>query len=168
MKTWTHILLSAALAGASLLGGTAFAADPQQAATGQDGKSRAEIAALELQTAVKHAGLAARADDAEATHKHLQHAINCLVSKDDPAYDASAEDPCKQGQGVLQDYAAAKEQGGKTIEDVLKQAKDLAQVGTQQQRYIGATAAAHGVSALLEQAQQEMMVQKSAGAAPQQ
>lgn len=120
-------------------------------------KERADMAALELQTAVQHPGLAARANSVEETHKHLQHTLNCLVGPDDEAYDTQAGNPCEgQGRGALADYRAAEAATDEAIPEVIEQAKELAAVGTKQDRYIGATAAAHGVSALLEQARQEM------------
>ncbi len=203
---WTPILVSAAFAGAGLLGGTAaFAGNhepglqpspgnayhekvpqtyvepspkyavgdevpgdkPQQQSRNEGGRSdqaamsgqgggasRAEIAALEVQTATKHAGFAAQAKEAAGAHKHLQHTINCLVGKDDPAYDPSAEDPCKgQGQGAIADAEQAP--GAERAADMLKEAKGIALKGKQKGE-AGATTAANRVQSLLQQAEQAL------------
>ena len=158
----TSIWFSSALAAAILVAGpTAMAGQHEQAGmSGQGDKSRAEIAALEVQTAAKHAGLAAQAQDAEGAHTHLQHALNCLVGKDDPAYDASAEDPCKGegGQGAIADAGQAS--GDQKAENSLKQAKEVAMQG-KQQGGDDATAAAKRVQSLLQDA--EDALQKGGG-----
>lgn len=116
---------------------------------------RAEMAALE--TAAQHAGLAARAATVEETHQHLQHTLNCLVGPDDEAYNEQAGNPCEaQGGSVIQGFESSEATVDEAIPEVLEQAKELAEAGTEQQRYIGATAAAHGVSGLLESLQQEV------------
>lgn len=155
------IWLAGAIAAAMIATPAAFAAEHGASKTGpsaetamsQSGKSRAEIAAFELQTAAKHAGFAAQAKDAETAHKHLQHALNCLVGKDDPAYDASAEDPCKGegGQGAIADARQAPT--SQKTEHTLEQAKQVAMKGRQEGES-NATAAAKRLQSLLQQAEQ--------------
>lgn len=125
----------------------------------EESKARADMAALELQTAVEHAGLAARADDVESAREHLQHAINCLAGPQGEGYSEDSLNPCAdQGDGAIADYQAA-EGADPAIPEVMNQAKALAVVGTEQDRYVGVDAAAHGVSALLEQALHEMVAE---------
>jgi len=63
----------------------------------------------ELNTAVTHAGFAAKYDTMKEITLHLHHALNCLVGPQDKLFDAAAGNPCQgQGNGYLPDQKAAK------------------------------------------------------------
>ena len=47
----------------------------------------------ELSTAQTHAGMAATQADITMAHKHLQHAVNCLVGPNGTGFDAAAGNP---------------------------------------------------------------------------
>ena len=58
----------------------------------------------ELSTAQTHAGMASTQTDIAMAHKHLQHAINCLVGPNGKGFDAAAGNPCgKAGSGAIPD-----------------------------------------------------------------
>jgi hypothetical protein len=62
----------------------------------------------ELSTAQTHAGMAATQADIMMVHKHLQHAVNCLVGPSDSMFDAAAGNPCgKAGMGAIPDSTDA-------------------------------------------------------------
>ena len=62
----------------------------------------------ELSTAQTHAGMAATQADIAMAHKHLQHAINCLVGPNGKGFDAAAGNPCgKAGNGAIPDSTDA-------------------------------------------------------------
>jgi len=62
----------------------------------------------ELSTAQTHAGMAATQADIAMAHKHLQHAINCLVGPAGKGFDAAAGNPCgKAGAGAIPDSSDA-------------------------------------------------------------
>lgn len=62
----------------------------------------------ELSTAQTHAGLASTQTDIAMAHKHLQHAINCLVGPAGKGFDAAAGNPCgKAGNGAIPDSTDA-------------------------------------------------------------
>jgi hypothetical protein len=62
----------------------------------------------ELSTAQTHAGLASTQTDIAMAHKHLQHAINCLVGPNGKGFDAAAGNPCgKAGNGAIPDSTDA-------------------------------------------------------------
>ena len=62
----------------------------------------------ELSTAQTHAGMAATQTDIAMAHKHLQHAINCLVGPNGKGFDAAAGNPCgKAGNGAIPDSTDA-------------------------------------------------------------
>jgi hypothetical protein len=64
--------------------------------------------AAELATAQTHAGMASTQADIAMAHKHLQHAVNCLVGPADAAFDAAAGNPCgKAGAGAIPDSTDA-------------------------------------------------------------
>jgi hypothetical protein len=64
--------------------------------------------ATELSTAQTHAGMAASATDIAMTHKHLQHAVNCLEGPMGKDFDAAAGNPCgKAGMGAIVDSTDA-------------------------------------------------------------
>lgn len=44
--------------------------------------------------AAQHAGLAAGGGDIAGVHRHLHHALNCLVGADGVGFDAAAGNPC--------------------------------------------------------------------------
>ena len=63
----------------------------------------------ELNTAVTHAGFAAKYETMKEVALHLHHALNCLVGPQDKLFDAAAGNPCQgQGNGYLPDQKAAK------------------------------------------------------------
>jgi hypothetical protein len=63
----------------------------------------------ELSTAQTHAGMAATQADIAMAHKHLQHAVNCLVGPNGKGFDAAAGNPCgaKAGNGAIPDSTDA-------------------------------------------------------------
>jgi hypothetical protein len=62
----------------------------------------------ELSTAQTHAGMAATQADIAMVHKHLQHAVNCLVGPNGKGFDAAAGNPCgKAGAGAIPDSTDA-------------------------------------------------------------
>ena len=62
----------------------------------------------ELSTAQTHAGMAAGQADIMMAHKHLQHAVNCLVGPNGTGFDAAAGNPCKDaGPGAINDTTNA-------------------------------------------------------------
>lgn len=64
--------------------------------------------ATELSTAQTHAGMAATQTDITMVHKHLQHAVNCLVGPSGAGFDAAAGNPCgKAGNGAIADTTDA-------------------------------------------------------------
>ncbi|HSB68606.1 MAG TPA: hypothetical protein VLT62_04625 [Candidatus Methylomirabilis sp.] len=63
----------------------------------------------ELQTAMTHAGFAAKYDTLKEVSQHLHHTINCVVGPQDKLFDAAAGNPCQgQGNGALPDLKAKK------------------------------------------------------------
>ncbi|MGD8379779.1 MAG: hypothetical protein PVI56_09225 [Gammaproteobacteria bacterium] len=66
------------------------------------GNARAEI-----DTAITHAGFAAKMKETDQIHLHLHHVVNCLVGPNGKQFDASAGNPCKgKGEGALNDAGA--------------------------------------------------------------
>ena len=64
--------------------------------------------AAELSTAQTHAGMASTQTDIMMAHKHLQHAVNCLVGPSGAGFDAAAGNPCgKAGDGAITDSTDA-------------------------------------------------------------
>ena len=64
--------------------------------------------ATELSTAQTHAGMASTQTDIMMAHKHLQHAVNCLVGPSGAGFDAAAGNPCgKAGNGAIADSTDA-------------------------------------------------------------
>ncbi|MBA2589282.1 MAG: hypothetical protein H0U98_11745 [Alphaproteobacteria bacterium] len=62
----------------------------------------------ELSTAQTHAGMAATQADIAMAHKHLQHAVNCLVGPGGAGFDEAAGNPCgKAGAGAINDSTDA-------------------------------------------------------------
>jgi hypothetical protein len=62
----------------------------------------------ELSTAQTHAGMASTQTDITMVHKHLQHAVNCLVGPNGTGFDAAAGNPCgKAGPGAIPDASGA-------------------------------------------------------------
>ena len=65
--------------------------------------------AVELKTAMTHAGFAAKYEALKEVTMHLHHTLNCLVGPQDKRFDAAAGNPCQgQGNGYLPDLKAAK------------------------------------------------------------
>lgn len=62
----------------------------------------------ELSTAQTHAGMASTQTDIAMVHRHLQHAVNCLVGPGGTGFDEAAGNPCaKAGPGAIPDTADA-------------------------------------------------------------
>jgi hypothetical protein len=62
----------------------------------------------ELSTAQTHAGMASSQADIAMAHKHLQHAVNCLVGPSGAGFDAAAGNPCgTAGAGAINDTTDA-------------------------------------------------------------
>jgi hypothetical protein len=62
----------------------------------------------ELSTAQAHAGMASTQADITMAHKHLQHAVNCLVGPGGAGFDEAAGNPCsKAGPGAIPDTTDA-------------------------------------------------------------
>jgi hypothetical protein len=62
----------------------------------------------ELSTAQTHAGMASTQADITMVHKHLQHAVNCLVGPGGAGFDEAAGNPCgKAGPGAIPDTTDA-------------------------------------------------------------
>jgi len=62
----------------------------------------------ELSTAQTHAGMASTQADIAMVHRHLQHAVNCLVGPEGTGFDAAAGNPCaKAGPGAIVDTTDA-------------------------------------------------------------
>ena len=62
----------------------------------------------ELSTAQTHAGMASTQTDIAMVHKHLQHAVNCLVGPSGAGFDEAAGNPCgKAGPGAIPDSTDA-------------------------------------------------------------
>jgi hypothetical protein len=58
----------------------------------------------EVETAAKHAGLAAGSKDLKTAQMHLHHTINCIVGPQGNGFDASRGNPCKDlGSGAIPD-----------------------------------------------------------------
>lgn len=111
---------------------------PSLAAAGQVSK--------EIATAVQHAGFAARSDNIEGVHKHLHHAINCLVGPDGRAFDAHAMNPCKGlGNGAIPDAAST------TQKQALKAALKEAEAGLKDNDLLSARKSASLTAAILRQ-----------------
>jgi hypothetical protein len=52
-------------------------------------------------TAAQHAGIAAAQADVADVHKHLHHALNCLVGPDGNGFDAAPGNPCAAAGGAI-------------------------------------------------------------------
>lgn len=61
-----------------------------------------------LSTAQTHAGMASTQTDIAMVHRHLQHAVNCLVGPGGTGFDEAAGNPCaKAGPGAIPDATDA-------------------------------------------------------------
>jgi len=69
------------------------------------GADMANQANRELQTALTHAGLAARQDSAAQIELHLHHVVNCIEGKSGKNYFEASSDVCQgiKGNGLLAD-----------------------------------------------------------------
>jgi hypothetical protein len=71
----------------------------------------------EITTAATHAGIAAKSTTIDAVHKHMHHALNCLVGPDGEGFDPDALNPCKEmGHGGIADASDPAQQ--KQLESV--------------------------------------------------
>lgn len=104
----------------------------------------------ELKTAHDHATYAAKADTLEKHQMHLQHVVNCLVGKQGKGFDDSVGNPCKDmGQGAIRDM-----RGSEAASRMLKQAAQLARIGTRIESADATEHVAQAVMALLQKANQ--------------
>ena len=54
-----------------------------------------------IHTAAQHAGIAAAQADVANVHKHLHHALNCLVGPGGDGFDAAPGNPCAAAGGAI-------------------------------------------------------------------
>jgi hypothetical protein len=54
-----------------------------------------------VMTAAEHAGFAAKATDIAGVHRHLHHALNCLVGEKGEGFDAAAGNPCAKAGAAI-------------------------------------------------------------------
>lgn len=52
-------------------------------------------------TAAQHAGLAGNSADITGVHRHLHHALNCLVGPEGEGFDAAQGNPCASAGGAI-------------------------------------------------------------------
>lgn len=124
----------------SLLLGAAIMAGLPAAAMAQG------AALQEVETAITHAGLAAKQDSAEKVHLHLHHVINCLVGEKDKAFSADAGNPCHgMGNGALNDAPKNSQ-----MEHKLIRALGTAQSGLEQSDVKKAAVRAHAAESILQ------------------
>lgn len=132
----TRLVLPLALAAALLFPALALAAG--------DGMS-------ELKTAIKHAGYSAQANTLKKHQIHLQHVVNCLVGEQGEGFNDTVGNPCKgMGQGAIKDL-----QAGEPVTLMLKQAAELARIGTQIEVAGADKKVAQAVVALLQEAEEK-------------
>jgi hypothetical protein len=74
-----------------------------------------------MMTASQHAGLAAKSNDIAMVHKHLHHALNCLVGEGGEGFDAAAGNPCAKAGGAIPQAGDAKMK--MKLEKVAKEAR---------------------------------------------
>lgn len=111
----------------------------------------------EIGTAEEHAGFAVKAKDADTTHLHLHHVVNCLVGPKGSGFDAVAGYPCKgEGNGAINDLSGASNEKA-----VLQQALLLAKTGTEISAYRPSHDVAMAVRDLLRTAAKDQAKQKS-------
>lgn len=104
----------------------------------------------ELETAIKHASLAAQADKLNEHHMHLQHVVNCLVGEQGKGFDNSVGNPCRDmGKGAIQDV-----QMSESATRMLKQAAVLAHIGTRIEAAGADKKVAEAVETLLKEVKQ--------------
>ena len=85
-------------------------------ATTTSGAMMSGPADRELQTAITHAGLAARQTTVAQIELHLHHVINCIEGKEGKDYFAGSGDVCQgMGRGLLADLNAAGMAGGHAL-----------------------------------------------------
>ena len=80
-----------------------------------------------LATAARHAGLAAAADDIAGAHRHLHHALNCLVGPNGEGFDEAAGNPCNDAGGAIPQTAAA--QIKENLQEVAMKVRDAIENG---------------------------------------
>jgi hypothetical protein len=73
-------------------------------------------------TAAQHAGLAAAAGDIAGAHRHLHHALNCLIGPDGEGFDEAAGNPCRDAGGAIPQTADA--QMKENLEDAAMKVRD--------------------------------------------
>ncbi len=72
-------------------------------------------------TAAQHAGFAAGSADLAGVHRHLHHALNCLVGPDGEGFDAAPGNPCAASGGAIPQTSDAAKKG--TLEKAAAQAR---------------------------------------------
>jgi hypothetical protein len=91
MAGHSKLMFGAMFVTAALASGAAFADGPMQ-----------------INTAGKHAGMAAASADLKGVQTHMKHVVNCLVGPGGQGFDAAAGNPCNgQGQGAIPETADA-------------------------------------------------------------
>lgn len=85
-------------------------------AAGAMGAMMSGPADRQLDTAITHAGLAARQTTVAQVELHLHHVLNCIEGKDGKNYHAASGDVCQgMGRGLLADLSAAGMAGGHAL-----------------------------------------------------
>lgn len=85
-------------------------------AAGAMGAMMSGPADRQLDTAITHAGLAARQTAVAQVELHLHHVLNCIEGKDGKNYFAGSGDVCEgMGRGLLADLGAAGMAGGNAL-----------------------------------------------------
>ena len=79
-------------------------------------------AAMAKATAAQHAGLAAGSDAIGMVHRHLHHALNCLVGPEGEGFDEAAGNPCREQGSVIPETADAEMK--ESLEAVAKQVRE--------------------------------------------
>lgn len=54
-----------------------------------------------IATTIQHLGLAANSGDIDTVHRHLHHALNCLVGPNGDGFDAAPGNPCAEAGGAI-------------------------------------------------------------------
>lgn len=134
MKAQPVQIITAALAVVSLgIGSAALAAGASE----------------QIATAAKHAGFAAKADNASGVHTHMHHVLNCVVGEGGDGFDASNANPCAdQGDGALNDAGSDNPQ----VTAALERVAELMRTGVQVQTLKPAQQIARAAQGILKQA----------------
>ncbi len=141
MKTTMHLGLAVVL----ILGAVATAYP--QPGYGPSGAAGGGLRA-QLNTAITHAGFAAKGDSLGYIRQHLGHALNCIEGPNGKNFNRAWGHVCQdQGNGILQDLRVAP--GGVSSMIVLEHADSLAAAGVTRTDLAEARMAARATQALL-------------------